>query len=393
MKTIDNIKRIFVWIFILGLSIIFIIAFTLPGGVVGHQSVLIGKVNGQEIKAGRHSKFIRYYQQYIRDHQEKDIDVNHYVEQMAKENSFRAVVEQMIIKNYSIVNGYSVSDKEVLDGIKQSQFLDEAGNFRQQEYENFKKKGSDFDKKFLEKEMKDHLLIQWALYTLFDFTPVLSSEVEQRIEINLYQKSFIVGHLDLNDHLEEELAPVDISNYYLKNIDKYDSRGLAEVITLVESDFINENAEELLKRLKEKYKTILSKKREQLQNDFIGTLSSLGMKVFETAPLHYFDTEVLNKNSQNSISKLSSLSFIKKAMLLKQGEISNPIEMEDALVIALTKSSKKSSFKNEYRNSFAVEKIKEDIQKEKSISIRGSFRNTLYNSAKIISKLGNDVTF
>ena len=387
MNTLDRIKRIFVWIFILGLSIIFIVAFTLPGGVVGHQSVLIGKVNGEEIKAGRYSKFVRYYQQYVNNFQDKGIEVSDYIENLAKKESFRAVAEQMIMKDYSIANAYSISDQELIDGIKQSQFMDEAGNFKSQEYENFKQRGSDFDKKLLEEEMRDHLLIQWTLYNLFDFTPVVSSEIEQRMEASRYQKSFIVGYLDLNDYFEEELKPVDISNYYLEHISNYDGKELGEVRTFVESDFINENAQELLKALKDKYTLALLEKRDKFQSDFVGAFRSLGMKFFETAPVRYFDTEVLDRYSQNSISELSSLAFIRKAMVLKRGEVSVPIEIEEALAIAFVKSEKKSSLKNADAKSFALEKTTEELQKEKSSSLQNAFKENLYNSSKIVSKL------
>lgn len=387
MNTVDRIKRIFVWIFILGLSIIFIVAFTLPGGVVGHQSVLIGKVNGEEIKAGRYSKFVRYYQQYVNNFQDKGIEVNDYIENLAKKESFRAVAEQMIMKDYSIANAYSISDQELIDGIKQSQFMDEAGNFKSQEYENFKQRGSDFDKKLLEEEMRDHLLIQWTLYNLFDFTPVVSSEIEQRMEASRYQKSFIVGYLDLNDYFEEELNPVDISNYYLEHISNYDGKELGEVRTFVESDFINENAQELLKALKDKYTLALLEKRDKFQSDFVGAFRSLGMKFFETAPVRYFDTEVLDRYSQNSISELSSLAFIRKAMVLKRGEVSVPIEIEEALAIAFVKSEKRSSLKNADAESFVLEKTTEELQKEKSSSLQNAFKENLYNSSKIVSKL------
>lgn len=385
-SNIEKIKRVFVWVFIIGLSLIFIISFSIPGGGVGHQSVVVGEVDGKPIKTGRRSKFVWYYQQFIGDLQEKGIEVDDYFDHLSREWAFKTVVEQILIKDYAIKNRYAVSDEELLSAIKRNQFVDEEGLFRQEQYELFKKKGGNLEKSSLEKSTRDQLLIQWLLYTLFEFLPVSTSEVQAQSEASQYRKSLLVGYLNLSDRFEEVMDKDKVADYYRERQTNYGEESFEQVLAEVEADFINEYTSVLEEKLETKYDSILTEKRSEFAQNFVRTATSLDMRIFKTSPLGYFDEEVLGENSER-IEQLSLPSFIKKAMVLSSGEVSFPIIFGDGVAVVMVTRVSMPSFNTNELDSFAVNKFKESLQKEKSKRLQKAFRVNLYKNADVVSKL------
>ena len=384
MNSIEKIKRAFVWAFILGLSIIFVVAFTVPGTSVGHQSVVIGEIDGEAITTGRRSKYVQYYRQIVDDWRERGVEVNEYFENIAREQAFKSVVDQIAVRNFSIKNRYSISEKELIEAVKGSRFVDREGKFRNKEYEQFKRQGSVSDKLSIEKEVKDAILVQRLIYTLFEFTPISTLELEQKLDLNRFKKTFLVGYLDLNNHLEEILDNQEVLNYYSNHITNYEGQQFEEVRAVVESDYINANTFLLIEKLKTRYASKLASKRQDLETDFMAVISALGMDKYQTGLVSYHDTEVLDEHSQ-SISVLSTSDFVKKVMLLSKGQVSSPMHVGDAIVIV--KVLAVSELNHDVTSSFAVEKFKEEIQKNNSELLQYSFRDNLYKNADVKSKL------
>lgn len=385
-SSLSKIKQFLVWIFIVGLSLVFIISFTLPGGGVGHQTIIIGEVEGRPIKTGRRSKFVWYYQQFITDLQEKGVVLDDHFERLSKQQAFKTVAEQMLLMDYAVENRFFVSDEEVLSAIKRNQFVSEEGVFRDDYYDMFRQRGSTMEKIALEDDTRDQLYMRWLLYSLFDFTPVSDSEIQNQLEANQYRKSLLVAYLNLSEFFEEVIEKDELKNYYMENQTNYGDKNFEDTQVEIEADFINENTLILEEKLKTKYGNILTSKRSDFAKDFIGTANSLGMSVYRTSPLGYFDTDVKGENSR-TIGVLSYRSFIRKALLSPLRKVSTPITFSDSIAMVIATFSSAPSLKNLEVDSTTKKRIIEDLQRKKRNRLQEAFRNNLYNNADIISHL------
>ena len=204
------------------MAIIFIVFFSIPGGIVGRKALEIGKVDGEVIEGGQRSEFAQQYQRMIGGLRERQTEISPAVEQYAKQQAFLYVAHQILTRNFALDNAFFNSDSELLDFIKQSFFTDpKTGEFLSGQYEQFQKQGRLQDKLHLEKVARDRLLSFRVYQTLFTFAPVTRYELSARLEAEQYQKKLEIAYLSLENRVNEELTEKEIEDYYKQNSSNY----------------------------------------------------------------------------------------------------------------------------------------------------------------------------
>ena len=372
MNSTNSMKKIFSYVFIIGLSIVFILAFSLTGGSLsGGNSQLIGRVNDKPIRYGRRSRYSFLVQNIVENWREQGIDVTKELERYAFQEAFKRMAEQIIIKDYANNNRIYIGDKDLLTYIR-SQFIDsETGDFLSVEYENFARNADILEKQYREESAHTDLKIKFTFHTLFSYVPVSRQAVLDRITIGEFQRKAWIALTTLEDKFENYADDATLKEYYQENASNFSSP-FEQIKEIVRAEYVNNNSHVLRTRAHADYSVKLAQAEDEFKKDFSATAQKLGLTTVSTDWINYYSENLIDLDGE-PIVNLSTPDIIQQIMALDEKDKVTVVHSESAIAAIKITDTRSSQSKEEQLSDFVLKRHEDEIQNTQKDLLVSSF--------------------
>jgi len=355
------------------------------------DSTKIGVEDYQQAYYRLRGIYEQIYQKSLTPEMEKQLGIK----KMAMDN----LIENLLMRKAAKQMNISVSDTEVSTAIAAIPAFQKNGAFDFQQYQQTLR-GNRITTADFESSQKNELMIKKARKAIQDKVTVSDSDAESyyhkkndRLELQYVSISpeSVLSEIkltdqELNDYLQKNqdqfksaeqvsiqyvlfdpatltskvsVTDEDIQNYYQKNIDRYQGKGgilpLAEVKEKVKADALRLNAG------KQAYETAADTINKNISSANLQTVASaLGSKIT--------DTQLFTaKNPPDNLASEEAL--LKKAFMLKQGEMAGPIETGKGIYAVKLKERKPAEVPPLTQIKSTVE-VKAKLEKAKELAAK-----------------------
>ena len=387
--SIKTIKKFLYSMVAVGLGILMVVAFTLPGSVMGNRAHVIGTVNGKAIEAGRGSLFMDSYYRLVEHYKSQGVTPSGEAEQAIRQQAFQETVSSELTIEAAKKYGMHVSDVEILNAIKSRYFVKD-GIFDSRSYEGFKHAGDPIAKAFLERNTRYLLYRGYVDYTLFHYIPL--SEVQKQKQIKDYslERTILLSVKNFNSKkaLESFISSEDLNSFYTQHQDTlYKDKTYQEAENDVRKDYLTTNLERVFLVAKEAFlqEGMLRLQAAKTPEVFRATCQQLQIECFSPEPFNIY-TETFYDSEGNPINFMFEPRLIEIIYLTPINSVSEAYHTDTMTVIVyVIKQEMNSKIAETFRKDEVIleyqNKLREDVSR--------SYRAYLEKKAEIISYAGN----
>lgn len=376
-------KSIFLWAFIIVISITFIAYFGMTGdSLTGSQEV--GTVNGSPILNKRVSAFSESYNSIQDLYQEQGYQIDNQIAQAISQEAFRQAVILNLLWKFATKNKIYVSDYDIVNNIKQIYFNDDSVEFK-----NFRKTGEQLVQREIE-ELTRHKIIKQYHEDLLRNIPYSKLELEEKIKISSIERKVLVASIQIDSKLEEYATEKILKKYFQDNISRYQETTnqatettnqitYSEVKDDVKTDYYLENKDNLIDSIRNdisfKFKSLSS--NQYTAKEFQKTTKSLGMLISKSVPFNFFSKNIFDENNTTLINDES---IIKNLFSIKIKFPSDIFQQDNSfLVVFIVEENIQKDISGFVKNRYINE-----VKNQNTRNLLLSLYNSLYENAEVV---------
>lgn len=219
------------WVAVVGISGMLVAYFIfLDSSRIGGQMPVAGSVNGVDIYYDKSSAFGRYYERYETYYRNRGVDINDDVRRDIERYAFMKAAEEVLMHMSANRNSVLVSDRYLVDSIKQLYFTDSNGVFNPQMYQAYVLREARQKKIAIEREARKSILVETLRFELFENAKANALSVEEAYLRSGTKRTVEVVYCDAYvPVMRAEIASNALKEYFTQNITNFLQYDIAHI--------------------------------------------------------------------------------------------------------------------------------------------------------------------
>ena len=219
------------WVAVVGISGMLVAYFIfLDSSRIGGQMPVAGTVNGVDIFYDKNSAFGRYYERYENYYRNRGAEISDAVRREIERYAFMKAAEEVLMHMSANRNGVLVSDRYLVDSIKQLYFTDSNGVFNPQMYQAYVLREARQKKIAIEREARKSILVETLRFELFENAKPNPLAVEEAYQRAGTKRTIELVYADASlPVMRAEIASNALRDHFVQNITNFQQYDIAHI--------------------------------------------------------------------------------------------------------------------------------------------------------------------